>query len=1278
MAAGGGCGDTVEQCRAEVERLTRELAEANREKVRAAECGLVVLEENQTLKQQYSDLEAEQEALRQELEQLQEAFGQTFSTQRKVAADGETNEETLLQESATKEAYYMSRLLGIQSELKQSRAVTVNTQADNEHLSTLLQELRESNEMLELQRSRMREEIREYKFREARLLQDYTELEEENITLQKLVSTLKQNQAREHTHSTYTRMRLHTHTHTHTHTLQLEDALRLKDISEAQLEEALDSLKSEREQKKHLRKELVHHLSLCDVQYTGSAHLTFTSAPPKEPGRCNGHLHGGANGECRGAGRKGEGMVSDLFSEMNLTEIQKLKQQLLQVEREKTALLISLQECQTQLQHTQGALNEQHERAQRLSERETHLNREALMELGEEEEEEKEKGLIHSRGQAFCHQTPGLEILQCKYRVAVTEVVELKAELKSLRERYNQCVEGGVEERTRGEAQHRSLEQQVGRLERSCREGREKVGGLETELRTAKNMASESQGALNAAQDELVTFSEELAQLYHHVCLCNNETPNRVMLDYYRHGRGLRGISASLKGDDTRVLLTPRLARRLAAVAAATSSSTAESRRDGGRDRDSPVPRTPPTGSPSISASSSSSSSSSPAVEPAGDLRREPMNIYNLNAIIREQVRHLQRAVDRSLQLSRQRAAARELAPLFDKDKEACMEEILKLKSLLSTKREQIATLRLVLKANKQTAENALANLKSKYENEKHMVTDTMMKLRNELKALKEDAATFSSLRAMFATRCDEYVTQLDEMQRQLAAAEDEKKTLNSLLRMAIQQKLALTQRLEDLAFDQEQSHCTRRGKVARMKRSTPKVSPGPPSSPTTGTGAPLSLTSATTDATALALSSPTTHHRHPFSPSSTAPSGPTITGSPPSLEAPSSSWTPPSTPHRLAHSQWALGVRTGLAVHSPGKCPGTRPSHRPVKGVPPGTQGPRKGLGIHSPGKSSIQGGLGSQSPGKGAGSRLNQLRSPGARIKRYRLMAGSPCSLPDLIHLEENQSVLRSANSSPTHTTTSISLDQPRDPGSGPTDSSHTGLNAHSPDRAEVVACREGRAREISPINMYGLDLMWDAVLVNGHVGDGWKMDTGLNVELSPSHRAATGTEEAMLQERPTEEKMKRGSEEVRLQDSTEQKLYKIANKLLLTERAYVARLHLLDQVFCARLTEEAGKGLFPLDVVRTIFSNISSIHTFHSQFLLPDLETHMGQWSVSPRLGDVMQQHAPFLRMYAEYVMSFDHAMELLRVWTERSAPFRNVIQDIQSREVCCSLTLQHHIL
>lgn len=72
MAAGGGCGESVDQYRAEVERLELELAEANREKIRAAECGLAVLEENQALKQKYAELETDQETLRKELEQLQE------------------------------------------------------------------------------------------------------------------------------------------------------------------------------------------------------------------------------------------------------------------------------------------------------------------------------------------------------------------------------------------------------------------------------------------------------------------------------------------------------------------------------------------------------------------------------------------------------------------------------------------------------------------------------------------------------------------------------------------------------------------------------------------------------------------------------------------------------------------------------------------------------------------------------------------------------------------------------------------------------------------------------------------------------------------------------------------------------------------------------------------------------------------------------------------------------------------------------------------------------
>lgn len=55
-------------------------------------------------------------------------------------------------------------------------------------------------------------------------------------------------------------------------------------------------------------------------------------------------------------------------------------------------------------------------------------------------------------------------------------------------------------------------------------------------------------------------------------------------------------------------------------------------------------------------------------------------------------------------------------------------------------------------------------------------------------------------------------------------SARNGKKTLNTLLRMAIQQKLALTQRLEDLEFDHEQSRRTK-GKFGKSKIGSPKVS---------------------------------------------------------------------------------------------------------------------------------------------------------------------------------------------------------------------------------------------------------------------------------------------------------------------------------------------------------------------------------------------------------------------------------------------------------------------
>ncbi|GAB1300042.1 FYVE, RhoGEF and PH domain-containing protein 4 [Apodemus speciosus] len=123
--------------------------------------------------------------------------------------------------------------------------------------------------------------------------------------------------------------------------------------------------------------------------------------------------------------------------------------------------------------------------------------------------------------------------------------------------------------------------------------------------------------------------------------------------------------------------------------------------------------------------------------------------------------------------------------------------------------------------------------------------------------------------------------------------------------------------------------------------------------------------------------------------------------------------------------------------------------------------------------------------------------------------------------------------------------------------------------------------------------------------------------------------------------------------VKETNEQKLHKIATELLLTERAYVSRLNLLDQVFYCKLLEEANRGSFPA-------------------------EMRMQEWETTPRIGDILQKLAPFLKMYGEYVKGFDNAVELVKNMTERVPQFKSVTEEIQKQKICGSLTLQHHML
>ncbi|KAJ1525738.1 hypothetical protein ONE63_008946 [Megalurothrips usitatus] len=142
---------------------------------------------------------------------------------------------------------------------------------------------------------------------------------------------------------------------------------------------------------------------------------------------------------------------------------------------------------------------------------------------------------------------------------------------------------------------------------------------------------------------------------------------------------------------------------------------------------------------------------------------------------------------------------------------------------------------------------------------------------------------------------------------------------------------------------------------------------------------------------------------------------------------------------------------------------------------------------------------------------------------------------------------------------------------------------------------------------------------------------------------------------------------------------RLFRLANELLMTERSYVAVLYLIDQVFHFRVDQEnRAHPMFPQETVPQMFSNIKSIYKFHNDFLLPQLEGRMKIWDVDPRIGDIMKNFAPFLKLYTEYVKNFDSAMSLINTMQAKNARFAAIMHEIHQMPECGNLTLTHHML
>ena len=427
------------------------------------------------------------------------------------------------------------------------------------------------------------------------------------------------------------------------------------------------------------------------------------------------------------------GPAEDLFSEIHLGQLKKLEKQLENSETEKMSLSLNVREIQDNLEAARReALGQKAKVSELLAfvGELTKLNTEDAAKLFQS----KDSTDLKNAG----------DVLQ-KHRSWNAKALD---EIKALQEHIKIF---SIEDYHTYDTVSK-MKNDMCDLKSEITANEKSIGDLNHDIKIMDSLSVEAQKALGLCQNELYNVTEELAKIYHHICTAHNITPSRIMLEhskgiyiyfYFHFMPVLKDLNKTILGSD------PKQSKEQKG-----EKTISPSKMDVLRSKLRTVQHLTDTGQ-------------------FGDSTTVATNLDT----IKDQLKYLKSAIESSLEISKKKMSTSitetpgNLSPVTEGELVEAQDQIVKLKSLLSTKREQIATLRTVLKANKQTAEVALANLKSKYDTEKTIVSDTMVKLRNELRLLKEDAATFSSLRAMFAARCEEYSTQVDELQVRITAA---------------------------------------------------------------------------------------------------------------------------------------------------------------------------------------------------------------------------------------------------------------------------------------------------------------------------------------------------------------------------------------------------------------------------------------------------------------------------------------------------------------------------
>jgi len=411
---------------------------------------------------------------------------------------------------------------------------------------------------------------------------------------------------------------------------ELEELAKLKKIVEKNLEEALTTIVQEREQKHALKKELDQRLK-ADSLYALQSLVNFGLAD----GRRNHDSAEDSPALKRIENEFSSGDGTDMTSAMPASTIPEthsvvgdLFSEIHVTEVRKLEQL--LEDVEIQKSELQTLLDETSER----------------LRLAEEELERRDA-----------------TIEQLKTQIS-TAVVPLPADNRPPEENVQEQVDI-IRRQSQIDAEE-SASEEILRLRNSTTEQEERIRRLEADLTVMSQLATESQGSLSSTQDSLIQITEDIANLYHLVCEVNGETPNRLTLEHVRGKRRKNVKKSTVTSDGDRTAGTSGSEEQPVEMKDATNLSDKV-----------------PSKEVQQSISAADREQSPEKEKNSGD----PVACCKLVETINDQIKFLRGAVERGVELSRQRqnesgSASEETADMA--------EQIIKLKAMLSAKREQV------------------------------------------------------------------------------------------------------------------------------------------------------------------------------------------------------------------------------------------------------------------------------------------------------------------------------------------------------------------------------------------------------------------------------------------------------------------------------------------------------------------------------------------------------------------------------------------------------------